>query len=72
MENFKLHKGGKGPQGNPYFMNKMGIQSNTKFSQSQPLTLKVEPKFDQINEATNLPFYLLYMGYKTIKFMCKM
>ena len=30
-------------------MNKIGVQSNTEFAQSQLVKLKVEPTFDQIS-----------------------
>ena len=45
---FQLHKVAKRPQCNSDFINKIGVRSNTEFSQPQLVKLKVEPTFDQI------------------------
>ena len=45
-------------------MNKIRVRSNTELSQPQLVKLKLEPTFDQISQATNIQFCLLYTEYK--------
>ena len=45
-------------------MNKIRVRSNTELSQPQLVKLKLEPTFDQISQATNFQFCLLYTEYK--------
>ena len=52
-------------------MNKIGVQSNIEFCQSQLVKLKVEPTFYQIDYATNFQFCLLFTGLKNTSNICR-